>query len=87
MSDAEILDHLVECLRSDPAVLDSFYSEGFAVKAADVIERLRADLLDQWESNHWEHCGHDCPDDPPLSGCHWPKPASLDGPDTAAARS
>jgi 1,2-phenylacetyl-CoA epoxidase catalytic subunit len=46
--------------------------------AADEIERLRADLQEQWEWNHAEHCTNMTYDDRDHN-CHWPKPVSLGG--------
>jgi hypothetical protein len=38
------------------------------------IERLRAELWSQWESNHAEHCGKPLPHD---GDCYWPPPDVL----------
>lgn len=40
---------------------------------------VKAELISQWESNHFEHCGNDlkglaCPKG---DGCHWPIPDAL----------
>ncbi len=37
---------------------------------------LRAELLNQWEYNHAEHCSNDWPH--PGRDCQWPRPPILD---------
>lgn len=41
-------------------------------------EQLRQALEEQWEANHFEHCGRDWPH-PTGRVCHWPRPEILDG--------
>jgi hypothetical protein len=36
------------------------------------IKELRLELLNQWSSNHWEHCQGEWPHD---GDCSWPVPA------------
>jgi hypothetical protein len=38
--------------------------------------RLRRALLEEWESNHFEHCSREWPH-PTGKGCHWPQPKIL----------
>jgi hypothetical protein len=39
-------------------------------------QRLREELLHQWQYNHAEHCRIEWPH--PGKDCHWPVPAMLD---------
>ncbi len=50
--------------------------------AVDELEATRAELRNQWEHNHFEHCGFPLIDghcDEPPYGCQWPLPALLEG--------
>lgn len=47
------------------------------------IAALTAALWDQWESNHWEHCGEWPHDD---DDCRWPMPPALARNTTKEAR-
>ena len=38
---------------------------------------LREQLMDQWLSNHAEHCGANVPPWPHPGMCHWPMPPAL----------
>jgi hypothetical protein len=40
------------------------------------LAALTAELENQWEYNHVEHCGHLPCVNP--NGCQWPRPAALD---------
>jgi len=38
---------------------------------------LKKDSVDQWASNHYEHCGVPIPPWPHEGDCQWPIPATL----------
>jgi hypothetical protein len=41
------------------------------------IDLLRAELFEEWEYNHYEHCGGPPPLHDDGSLCHWPPPPVL----------
>jgi hypothetical protein len=41
------------------------------------VAALKRDLLEQWESNHSEHCGVPIPPWPNEGECHWKLPESV----------
>ena len=55
---------------------DSQPVSGDRQAGADEVKRLKLDLMDQWITNHAEHCGR-IPHWPHDGRCHWPMPKAL----------
>jgi hypothetical protein len=70
------MSDIVERLRRCTGLGADFY-ETEILEAIAEIERLREELIDQWLSNHAEHCGARVPPWPHPGICHWPMPEVL----------
>lgn len=66
-----------EAIRSD-IIRQGFEAMEGRDRLAAALARVEAELQEQWEYNHYEHCSDEWPH-PEGKACHWPLPVSLGG--------
>lgn len=79
MAKAIDIDAMIEWLDAHPTYINSAPIAILLRAAKERIGRLEFDLVDQWLSNHAEHCGHQVPPWPHRGICHWGLPPAVAG--------